>query len=92
MLVTEGGATAILLEVVQRRVTVGEVSARRGDRREERQPQVMLIAEEGAAAEGHAHPRKEWSPDPIALVAIVVMEGEAASREEGGAARQTDKE
>jgi hypothetical protein len=87
----------------------------------------MLVAEEGAATEGRAHPRKEWSPDPIALVAIVVMEGgaivgeeerllkvvlvmeersqdpvtlvtgvvtkgQAASREEGGAAGQTDKE
>ena len=124
MLVTKGGATTRLFEVVQGRVTVGEVGARRGDRGEERQPQVMLAAEKGAAAEGHARPKKEWLPDPIVLVAIVVMEGgatageeerlskvvlvmeersqdpvtdvvtegEAASGEEGGAARQTDKE
>jgi hypothetical protein len=42
----------------------------------------MLVAEEGAAAEGRAHPRKEWSPDPIALVAIVVMKGGAIVGEE----------
>ena len=41
----------------------------------------MLAAEKGAAAEGHARPKKEWSPDPITLVATVVMEGGATAEE-----------